>query len=314
MSTIARRLPQSNKTRQDALFAATDKKDSLPPSGNILTAATTTRLDAVKPSYETAMDAVVVKGNALRVQSKVKNSTRNTLDKLTRAFIKIFNIGIDIGKFLDTDLSFYNLPPNGTLPKLTADQDLINVGRDIIKGENNRVTGGGTPMSTVDIAEYATAYNDFKAALTAQSNKKDELDTAQEAVGAMNKEADAVIKKVWDEVETFYNEEEKDSQRANAREWGVVYITIGIKPSIISGTMLDANTNLPLPQSANPEVYLAGPDITAQVGADGTYLIETTFIGTSNITGLGIGYEDNVKPINVVEGSDNDVGFVMVPV
>jgi len=314
MGTISRRLPQSKKTRNQALRQAKDKKDSNPPSGNILTAATTTRLDAIEPAYKAAMEEVAQKEFGLKIQTGIKNLAYVLLQKNTRVFIKSFNNGIELGNYNANGLVAYQLPTGGTLPKFTSEQELLEVGAKLIAGDAVRASAGGAAMMLPNIADYTTIYDDFKIQLAIQSNKKDELDTAQEVVDALNDEADAVIKKVWDEVETYYNEEVKESQRANAREWGVVYITTGIKPSIISGTMLNAVTNLPLPQSANPEVYMEGPDLTASVNADGSYSIETTYLGTSNITGLGIGFDDNVKTVNVVEDSANDVGFIMTPV
>jgi len=314
MSTISRRLPQSKKMRNQALRQAKDKKDSSPPSGNILTAATTTRLDDIEPAYKTAMEEVAQKEFGLKIQTGIKNTAYVLLQKNTRVFIKSFNNGIEIGNYNANGLVAYQLPTGGTLPKFTSEQELLEVGAKLIVGDAVRVSTGGAAMMLPNIADYTTIYDDFKAQLATQSNKKDELDTAQEAVDALNDEADAVIKKVWDEVETFYNEELKESQRANAREWGVVYITTGTKPSTISGIMLNSVTGLPLPQNANPEVYLEAPDITATVNADGTYSIETTFVGTTNITGLGIGFDDNAKTVNVVEGSANDVGLIMTPV
>ena len=42
---------------------------------------------------------------------------------------------------------------------------------------------------------------------------------------AQRPEADAVVEKVWDEVETFYNEETPASIRRKAREWGIIYVS-----------------------------------------------------------------------------------------
>ena len=313
MNTISRRLPQSKKARNQALKRAKDKKDSSPPSGNVLTPATTARLDVIQPDYEAAMTLVKQKEYALRKKSAAKRLARTNLDLYTRSFAKAFNIGIALGTFEADDLVLLGLPTNGTLPGLSTEQEILDIGREIIIGDALRIAAGGAPMVLVDIATYTTQYNSFKTLFDEHSNLTQELDMAQEAVDAINAEADAVIRKVWDEVETFYNEEDKESQRADAREWGVVYITVGVKPSGISGTLLDANTNQPLPQSTHPEVYVEGPDLTVPVQPDGTYATETNFVGTTNITGSAIGYADNVKSLDVIEGSVNSIDYAMTP-
>jgi len=311
MATITRRLPQSKKTREIALTVAKEKKDSSPPSGNILSANTTTRLDALQPDYEAKMDIVAQKKYALKAKTTAKNAAYKTARTMTSAFIRSYTIGVELGEFEADARALYEWPSDGTFPKLNSEQDYIDVGKDIIEGDANRVAGGGAPMSRPTIADFTTAYNTFKDLRIEQNNLKEELDIAQEEVDALNPEADGVIKKVWDEVETFYNEEDKPSQRANAELWGVVYITVGVEPSIINGNMIDQGTGLAIDPSNNPTVYLEEPDLEVAVDENGNFSTTTTYIGPLTITGSAIGYDDNQQNLTLEEGSEHTLNFPM---
>lgn len=54
MPTIARQLPRTLTSRAIAIAAAKQKKDNPGPIGNILTAATGTRLDGIAASFGSA--------------------------------------------------------------------------------------------------------------------------------------------------------------------------------------------------------------------------------------------------------------------
>ena len=106
-------------------------------------------------------------------------------------------------------------------------------------------------MSNPTVAQVAAQLSLYSDALIAASEATDKLDHRQEILSGLNAEADEVILKVADEVESYFNNEEIESKRANAREWGVVYLSTGastaIQLTIISAAGLPAiNTNVKL--------------------------------------------------------------------
>lgn len=310
MSTISRRLPNSNKTRNEALQNAKSKKDSLPPVVP-LSPDTITRLDAIEPAYKAAINDVKVKEAELGMKTAEKNQAASTARLFISNFIQTFNNGVATGIFPKAHRAYYNLDQNSSaVPYLGSEQALKTVGQAIIDGDANRIAAGGAPMAIPDIGMVTDKFNTFMGKASEHSNLADALDMAQEAVAALNAEADGVVKKVWDEVETYYNEEDKESQRANAREWGVVYITVGAVPATVTVSLQEKGTGTPL----EGDVYLDGPDLTIAVDASGTASAETDFIGSTNATATVLGYVSETQPLVIEEGGSYNLLFELTAV
>ncbi|MFN0275916.1 MAG: carboxypeptidase-like regulatory domain-containing protein [Chitinophagales bacterium] len=118
-----------------------------------------------------------------------------------------------------------------------------------------------------------------------------------------------MIKKVWDEVDTFYNEEPDESRRDNAREWGVVYITIG-GPTELSGKITGVNNAV----LAGASVLLVQSDAETETDANGDFDMSTTFIGNAVLRISAPGYVTQDKPITIVEGNAMVINAQLVPV
>jgi hypothetical protein len=221
-----RKLPQSDPGRNRALTKAKTKNDSIAAPDRFLTAPTQTRLNTEQPVFKTALQN---KSNALAAQAA---STGTTGGAFARArmfishFIQVFNLGVVRGVYLAAHRAFYHLDVSSDrVPVLSNEEDITTWGANLHDGDAARIAAGGAAMANPTIAQVDTETGAFNTDNVAQSLLKDALDTAEEAVAAQRAEADKVIKKVWDEVETFYNEEEPSSMRRKAREWGVVYLS-----------------------------------------------------------------------------------------
>lgn len=237
MSSISRNLPETIEDRWEAIALARNKRDSLLPGTNPLSAATNTRLDNIWTDMNTKRTTLVTAKAAYSNNTVAKNTAGTALRLLDSHFIQVFNFGVTRGKYPKADRSFYTLPvEDSPLPDLKKDTDALKWANYIVEGDALRTAAGGLPMSNPDIVEMNTAKSAFSTLFTNQSTLKDALDNAQEALEAIEPEADKVIRKIWDELEAFYNEETDESRRENMREWGVVYVTTG-NPKVLSGTV-----------------------------------------------------------------------------
>jgi hypothetical protein len=221
-----RRLPISDEGRLRALNAAKRKNDSIPLVDQFLTAQTKTRLDTQQPLFQTAMQK---RSNALAEQggsTALVNTAFTGGYNYISHFIQVFNFGIVRGKYPANHRAFYNLDiSSDKLPVLRSEEDIATWGMRISEGDAARVAAGGVAMANPSAVEVAAALASFNTENTSQSGLKDAYDTAQEVVEVLREEADGVIKRVWNEVETFYSEETPASKRRNAREWGIVYLS-----------------------------------------------------------------------------------------
>lgn len=310
MSSESRQTPGSNVTRRLAINAA-DAKNTALGAASFLTAATKGRLIAVKSSYNSRYSALASRKYELGTSTTAKNGLAATSRMLNSHFVQVFNLGVERSVFTKEARAFYQIDINSaTVPDMGTEALLLQVGSDLVTGDATRLAAGGAAMAMPSIDDVTKAYNNFDGVSMPHSAALDAFDTAQEALDALNDEADKVIKKVWDEVETYYNEEDAASQRDNAREWGVIYVLVGSNKKV-SGTVRDSVTNLPIEGAA--VTFLNGLK-TVITGADGTYELGTTLMGDQAITSTVLLYNDYSETITLVENQDKTWDILMVAV
>ncbi|MEK6616195.1 MAG: hypothetical protein AABZ32_08815, partial [Bacteroidota bacterium] len=231
--SIHRKLPGTDETRNLALSAAKTKKDNTASADIVITPNTITRLDAMQPLLSSAMQA---RGSALQAQSTA-TSAKNTAQERARMFvshfIQTFNNGVEREVFPAAHRAFYQLDVSSNSgPEMDTEALVTLWGQRLITGDAARIAAGGTPMAMPTIAQVTVECNSFDTADIAQSTTKDAYDTAQEIISDMRINADLLILRIWDEVETAFNDEEISSKRRKAREWGVVYVDTSAEESI----------------------------------------------------------------------------------
>lgn len=275
--TIRRQLPRGNDTRKTAITAAKAKLENPGPIGSVLTANTTARLNTIHATYLPAMTLINQRESEAQTATNAKNPFLQTLKLFCKSFIGTFNFGVERGKYPANHRPYYGIDGNNSnLPDLSREEEITSLATSIITGDPLRVAAGGAAMANPSAAEVGAKNTALLPLLAASSNAKDALDIAQEAVERMNVEADKVIKKVWDEVETFFNEEAPASKRANAREWGVVYVSDGADTPLTTVITLLSDQTIP---------GMVRIDYTGNVLATGgQQIIETWETGAFNIS------------------------------
>ncbi len=283
MSVVRRQLPESNFTRSEALERAILKLGSIPPASNPLTAATTTRLQNTASDFAAKLNELSLAKSAYNANTLLKNAARKICLINTNHFIQVFNLAVARGVFLPSDRAFYQLPvESDQLPDMGTESELLIWSGRVVQGEANRVAGGGIPLGFPDSAQVSIARTAFQDAFATQSTLKDALDLKQEALEAILEKTDRTIKKVWDELETFYNEETPESQRANCREWGVVYVNVGSSKKMQGAITLEGAP------AAGYVVRFATGRNKATSDAQGNYTLNTTLAGEQKVYVLRI--------------------------
>lgn len=278
MSSINRDFPQTIIDRYEAIALAKNKRDSVPAASNPFTGATDTRLTNMFTDYDGKRTAIISARQVYSNGTPVKDTAGNSLRLFISHFIQVFNFGVARGKYPAADRTSYDLPvEDSPLPDLSKDSDLLLWANNIVNGDALRVAAGGAPMSNPSAAEVQVAKTAFHTLFDLQSNRKDALDNAQEALEDLLPEADNVIRKVWDELETFYNEETDEGRRENCREWGVIYITVGDLKTL-SGTV----TYNGAPGAGLQVRFKRGRNISV-VTAAGGYSLSTRLMGAQKV-------------------------------
>jgi hypothetical protein len=261
----------------NALDAAYAKDNA---TGNtIITTPTRTRLAASRSPYRTAYDALAPLKQDVATKTADKLVASNSLRMCVSHFVQVLNFMIDEGLATGADRAFYNIATSSkSVPDMSTEDELKTVAADVIAGEANRIAAGGT-ANYYPIARVTAANTNFVNMLMPHSTAVDALDAAQEALDALTPETDKVIKKVWDELETFYNEELPASQRQNCREWGVKYVLRGTNKHV-DGFVKDINTNNAV---ADAEVRFENGNTVVVTDANGYFELNTTLMGAQKI-------------------------------
>lgn len=291
MST-SRLLPESIDGRNNALETAKLKKDNPGPVGNFLTTPTVTRLDAIQASYSTAVDQRNTAQVALSRATPIKLAAFKDCQLFTNHFIQVFNLGVRRGVYQAAERGFFGLDINSdALPPLDTEQQVRLMAKRITDKDAERVAAGGAAMSNPTTAQVLAKFTPFDTALTAYSGLSDALDLKQEAIENLNTEADKVIKKVWDEVDTFFNEETEESKRANAVEWGVVYVTNGNAKEVTINVVNPDGT-----PGAGKSVRFDEARSTKVANDQGKAVFNTTVEGEGNFSVDGVAF----PPFNIL--------------
>ncbi len=140
-------------------------------------------------------------------------------------FIQVFNLAIIREEIPESARSFYGLEDFGQkLPDLRSEKDIMDWGKKIIDGENQRIKHGGMPVMTPNIARVKGWYDQFSSAYFNQMTAIKSTTRADEKMLEIRKEVDTLLARVWDFIEKFYGSLPEAERRAAAEVYGIVYV------------------------------------------------------------------------------------------
>ncbi len=303
----SRRLPNSNPSRYNALRTVTERIAVTPPAQVPLTGGTQARLALFFPDYKTKYLAVesglTAQGN---FTTQVKTAKQQSI-YFASDFIDAMQNAVRRGTLDASVRALYGLPISKPVrPEILTEQDILDWGDQIHEGETARITAGGAPITYPSLLEVDTAVSNFRNINLQQANAKDTYDIAQQTLDGVNGEADKLILKIWNEIETAFDEGNKPSMRRRAREWGVKYVpTAGQGPSpdefSIQGKVTIQGTTTGI---ADVEVKVLETGETTLTESNGDYLAAYLVPGTYTLEITKAGYEvETISGVVVTAGN-----------
>ena len=211
MVVISRRLPKTDTGRKRALNAADAQMGRVAPADMALTPATQARVTATNLSFPALLLARAV---ALATQGS-STSLNEVAKELARMFIshffQVFFLGVERGVYPSSAKSYYSLDLSANaVPSLASEADIRDWGANIKNGDIARLAAGGAAMSNPTTAQVNAVVDAFVLTNNSHAIKKSAYDTTQEDVENSREDVDKLIKKIWDEIETFYDEVKKN--------------------------------------------------------------------------------------------------------
>lgn len=237
--------PDSNVSRETALRIAFNKTTALGVD-TILSTETNDRLTIHYPLYRDAMDLVQSKKGLTNAAVAAKNTIQDDCAMYVHDFLANIMMAVKRKEYPLGSLALYGLAvQDPKFPPMATEQEVLSAALNCISGEAARITEGGTALPMPTIGQITAKKTSFENAIQARDDADNALNLAQEAVDALNPEADGIILKTWGEAETKYNEEAIESRRDKCRPWGVVYVSDTRRTITVQAFVIKNNTAVP---------------------------------------------------------------------
>jgi len=219
-----RRLPNTDQARLRALRTAVQLSDKQNYASQVI-------------NYKTALEA----RNFLSVFEKQLIQYQHALDNQVSAnkryqqivynariyishFIQVLNLAVIRGDIKKDHKLFYQLDPNNhTVPDLTTEAALLQWGKAIIDGENERVRNGGLPIYNPAIAKVQVHFEVFKEYKSTQKQHQTATNRNWEELVKLREKGDTIILDIWNQVEAKFKDEKPYSRLMKCQEFGLIF-------------------------------------------------------------------------------------------
>ena len=216
-----RRLPNTDQARLRALRTACEAIENQPASDLPFSPKMALDIKSFTPIFEQAVNQY---NDSRKLQSEigktVSDASKNARMYLSH-FIQVFNMCIMRGEIKQEARKQLGLEECGTsLPDLTTDQQLLEWGDVIIRGEERRT---GNRIYNPSIAVVKVKMSLFKENF---NKHRDILQTIQKHHAKLNEirqRADEMILELWNEIENSVAPIDTDEKRRKCINYGVVY-------------------------------------------------------------------------------------------
>lgn len=220
-----RRLPNTDSARLRALKAACKKGKELPPFKLAFTQSTFTKAELFINSFEKAMANYKAAYNKQIERNKEYQNVAKKARLYLSHFIQVLNMAISRGELPEAVRAVYGMDiDEKKLPNLTADKDMIEWGKSLIKGESERISKGQPPITNPTIAVVKVRYENFVEAYNHQRILQQNTQRCQNELEELRKRADEIILDIWNEVEEKFKDLPDDERRERAADYGLVYV------------------------------------------------------------------------------------------
>lgn len=219
-----RRLPNTDQARVRALKSAVEKGDVY----NVRDLAISLKTLFEARNFLTRFDAAQLYYMQC-YQNQAKASRKHQANvKMARLyishFIQVLNLAVLREEIKETHRELYGLPGANNLPDLISEAALVEWGRKIIAGEQQRNAQGGIPIYNPTIARVKVHYDIFLDSYERQKSYQSLTSRCLDELASMRDRADELILDIWNQVEAKFQEVFPNEVRLNkCRDYGLVY-------------------------------------------------------------------------------------------
>lgn len=219
-----RRLPNTDQARLRAMQTALSKAAGKSPFDMPYAQKIFLELQAFYPVFSQAVNQYNLTKNKQAIAGKSLLDEFKLARLYVSHFIQVLTFCIQRGEMKPVARTFLGLSEDEkSIPELGTEQQLLEWGDKVIKGEEKRMASGGTRIYNPGIAMVKVKYERF---VEAYNIHKDLLIITQrnhDKVIEMREKADSLILLLWNDVETKFADLEPQKRRNVCTEFGIVY-------------------------------------------------------------------------------------------
>jgi hypothetical protein len=220
-----RRLPNTDSARVRAMQRALQKSEGILPFNLPFSAATLQELRYFLPEFK---QALILQKDVFERQTQ-KNKQHQESYRKARLyishFIQVLNFAIMRGELKPETRKVFQLDEDeNKLPQLNTEKDVIDWGKKLIDGEQQRMAQGLTPITNPTIARVKVHYEDFARLNILQKGLQESNSRALSKISELREKADRIILNLWNEVEDHFAENPPEVKRKQSSDFGVVYV------------------------------------------------------------------------------------------
>ena len=139
-------------------------------------------------------------------------------------FIQVLNMSVIRGEIKKEYKSFYQLDiENHTVPDLSTESSLLEWGKKIIDGENERLHNGGFPIYNPTIGKVRVHYDVFKEYWETQRFLQATTNRVWTDLDKFREKGDAIILDIWNQVERSFKHCKPHARLTNCQKYGLIY-------------------------------------------------------------------------------------------
>lgn len=219
-----RRLPNTDVARLRALKTALEMVNTVSPKDLLYSQKLLLSIKAFVPVFEQSMEQYTT---ARRMQidmgKAVAETSRNARLYLSH-FIQVFNMCIARGEIKPEMRDMLGLD-DATLPDISSDAQLLEIGERVIAGEERRgAMGVGNRIYNPSIAVVKVKFSQFKENYNKYRDIIQTKEKHKEKFVSMREKADILIVMLWNEIESSMQPIDTDEKRNICQQYGVVYV------------------------------------------------------------------------------------------
>ena len=219
-----RRLPNTDQARIRALKSAVEKGDVYNVSDLAISLKTLFEARNFLLKFEAAQ---IFYMQCYQNQSKAgrKHQANVRMARLYIShFIQVLNMAVLRDEIKAVHKELYNLPEANIVPDLLSESLLVEWGRNIIDGEQQRTSQGGIPIYNPTIARVKVHYDIFAESYDRQKELQNATNRSLDDLSSMRERADELILDIWNQVESKFQDVLSNDERLDkCRDYGLIY-------------------------------------------------------------------------------------------